>query len=167
MSLSPFVIADYRRFVHQVAEPAQQTDRGIVLAEVLVELLRQQRIIMPTLDVIERVCSEALTRGTRQVYEALTKPLSAHHRSAFDSLLALREGTNSSGLIWLRQPPGPPKPKHVLAHLERLKTVRDLWLPEGLEPGPRHSHDIKLFDIWPTKYSFTLNGLCIRLVDSL
>jgi hypothetical protein len=58
LSLSPFAIADYRRFVHQLAELAQQTDRGIVLAESLVEMLRQQRIIMPPVDVIERVCSE-------------------------------------------------------------------------------------------------------------
>jgi len=80
LNLTLFAIADYRRVVHQLAELAQQTDRGIVLAEALVELLRQQRIIMPAVDVIERVCSEALTRGTRQVYEALTAPLSDHHR---------------------------------------------------------------------------------------
>ena len=103
LNLTPFAIADYRRFVHQLAELAQQTDRGIVLAETLVERLRQQRIILPTVDVIERVCSEALTRGTRQVYEALTTPLADHHRRAFDDLLAIREGTKGSGLVWLRQ----------------------------------------------------------------
>ncbi len=144
LSLSPFAIADYRRFVHQLAELAQQTDRGIVLAEALIEMLRQQRIIMPTLDVIERVCSEALTRGTRQVYEALTAPLSDHHRRALDGLLAIREGTKGSGLIWLRQPPGPPKPKHVLTHLERLKTVRELWLPDGSERTIHQNRLLKL-----------------------
>jgi hypothetical protein len=65
LKLTPFAVADYRRFVHQLAELAQQTDRGIVLAEALVELLRQQRIILPAVDVIERVCSEALTRAAR------------------------------------------------------------------------------------------------------
>ncbi|RQW83662.1 MAG: Tn3 family transposase, partial [Geobacter sp.] len=126
-------IADYRRFVPQLAELAQQTDRGIMLAELLVETLRQQRIIMPPIDVIERICSEALTRGTRKVYEALTAPLSDHHRSALDGLLMLCEDTKGSGLIWLRQSPGPPKPKHILIHLERLKTVHSLLLPDGLE----------------------------------
>jgi len=58
-----------------------------VLAEALVEMLRQQRIIMPAVDVIERVCGEALTRGTRQVYVALTAPLSAHHRGALAACL--------------------------------------------------------------------------------
>jgi TnpA family transposase len=144
LNLSSFATADYRRIVHQLAELARQTDRGIVLAEALVEMLRQQRIIMPALDVIERVCSEALTRGTRQVYEALTASLSAHHRRALDGLLSIREGTKGSGLIWLRQPPGPPKPKHVLTHLERLKTVRELWLPDGLEHAIHQNRLLKL-----------------------
>jgi hypothetical protein len=58
-----------------------------VLAELLVETLRQQRIILPPIDVIERVCSEALTRGTRKVYQALTASLSDQHRIALDALL--------------------------------------------------------------------------------
>ena len=74
----------------------------------MVELLRQQRIILPALDVIERVCGEALTRGTRQVYEALSAPLLDHHHRALDDLLGIREGTKGSGLIWLRQPPDRP-----------------------------------------------------------
>jgi hypothetical protein len=35
LKLTPFAVADYRRFVLQLAELAQQTDRGIVLAEAL------------------------------------------------------------------------------------------------------------------------------------
>ena len=144
LSLTPFAVADYRRFVEQLAGLAQQTDRGIVLAEALVELLRQQRVILPAIDVIERVCSEALTRGTRHVYEALTAPLADHQRQTLDGLLAIREGTNSSGLIWLRQPPGPPQPKHVLAHLERLKTIRELSLPDGIEHAVHQNRLLKL-----------------------
>jgi len=144
LNLTLFATADYRRFIHQLAELAQQTDRGIVLAEKLVEMLRQQRIILPAIDVIEHLCSEALTRGTRQVYKALTAPLSDHHRSALDALLTLREGTKGSGLIWLRQPPGPPKPKYILAHLERLKTICELSLPEGLEHAVHQNRMLKL-----------------------
>ncbi len=90
------------------------------------------------------MCSEALTRGTRLVHEALTAPLTDHHRRALDGLLTIREGTKGSGLIWLRQPPGPPKPKHVLVHLERLKTLQELWLPEGLEHAIHQNRLLKL-----------------------
>ena len=65
LNLTPFSAADYRRSVRQLCELARQTDRGIVLPEALIELLRQGGIIVPALEVIERVCSEALTRGTR------------------------------------------------------------------------------------------------------
>lgn len=105
LNLTLFSAADYRRFINQLAELAQQTDRGIVLAEKQVEMLRQQRIILPAADVIEHLCGEALTRGTRQMYKALTAPLSDHHRSVLDGLLTLREGTKGSGLIWLRSRP--------------------------------------------------------------
>ena len=144
LKLTPFAVADYRRFVHQLAELAQQTDRGIVLAETLVEMLRQQRIILPAIDVIDRVCSEALTRGTRLVHSALTAPLADHHCRALDGFLAIREGSKGSGMIWLRQPPGPPKPKHILVHLERLKTIHDLSLPDGLERTVHQNRLLKL-----------------------
>jgi hypothetical protein len=103
LNLSLFTIPDYRRFVHQLTELAQQTDRGIVLAEALLELMRQQRIIVPAVEVIERLCSEALTRGTHRVHAALATPLSSQHRKALDGLLEVREGAKSSILIWLRQ----------------------------------------------------------------
>lgn len=144
LNLTPFSAADYRRFLDQLAELAQQTDRGIVLAEKLVENLGQQRIILPAADVIERLCSEALTRGTRQLYKALTASLSDQHRSGLDALLTLREGTKGSGLIWLRQPPGPPKSKHILGHLERLKAIRKLSLPEELEHAVHQNRMLKL-----------------------
>jgi len=148
LSLTPFAIGDYRRLVQELAEVARQTDRGIVLAETLIGLLRQQRVILPTVDVIERVCSEALTLGTRQMYEALTSPLSDRHRNALDGLLTAREGVREtsliSNLIWLRQPPGAANPKHLLTHLERLKIVRDLSLPNGLEHAVHQNRLLKL-----------------------
>lgn len=144
LNLRAFSVADHRRTVARLAELAQQTDRGIVLAEALVEMLRQQRIILPGFDVLERVCSEALAHGTRQVYEALTAPLTDDHRRVLDSLLALREGTKSSGLTWLCQPPGPPKPKQILTHLERLKAIKQLQLPEGLDRAVHQNRMLKL-----------------------
>ena len=144
LNLAPFGRAEYRRLLHQLAELAQQTDRGIVLATALVEALRQQRIIVPAVEVIERVCAEALTCGTRQVYEALTAPLTEHHRRDLGSVLAPRDGTKASNLAWLRQPPGVPNVKHVLAHIERLKAIRDIGLPEGLERGVHQNRGLEL-----------------------
>jgi TnpA family transposase len=144
LNLRTFTLADYRRVLPPLAELAQQTDRGLVLAEALVEQLREQRIILPSIEVIERACGEALSRGTCRVYEALSGPLSELHRLALDALLAVRAGSKNSGLVWLRQPPGPPKPKHILAHLERLKAVRELGLPEELDSAVHQNRLLKL-----------------------
>ncbi|MGB4948676.1 MAG: Tn3 family transposase [Candidatus Competibacter denitrificans] len=144
LQLTVFSTADYRRLAHPLAELARQTDRGPVLAAAMVDWLRQQRIILPTADVIDRLCSEALARGTRQVHEALIAPLSAQHRQALDPLLTVREGTKNSGLVWLRQPPIAPKPRHVLVHLERLKAIDELSLPPGLEQAIHQNRLLKL-----------------------
>ena len=111
LGLRPFVLTDFRHCVHQLSELATQTDRGIVIAQALVENLHSQHIILPPIDVLERICSESLTRGTRQVYSALTAALTDRHRSAIDKLLKVREGISIASLTWLRQPPGSPKPR--------------------------------------------------------
>ena len=45
---------------------------------------------------------------------------------------------------WLRQPPGLLKPRHMLVHLERLKTLGELGLPDGLEHGVHQNRLLKL-----------------------
>jgi hypothetical protein len=144
LGLTPFSTFHFRHFVHLLSELAQQTDRGIILATALLEMLKQQHIIVPSVDVIERVCTEALTRGTRQLYEVLTAPLSGHQRQMLDDLLSIREDTRISWLSWLRQPPGAPNAKHIMAHIERLRTIENLALPEGLERSIHQSRLLKL-----------------------
>jgi hypothetical protein len=74
----------------------------------------------------------------------LTVPLADHHRHALDGVLANREGSQYSVLTWLRQSPGPPKPKHILAHLERLKILRELLVPDELENTVHQNRLLKL-----------------------
>ncbi len=114
LGLTPFSGRHFRAEVQQLTELAVQTDRGMVLATALVERLRQQRVILPPIDVIERVCAHVLIRGTRRVYQALTATLTASQEAVLDDLLAPRDGTRGSTLAWLRQPPGLPNPGHIL-----------------------------------------------------
>lgn len=114
------------------------------LAEALVGALRQQRIIVPAIDVIERVCGEALTSGTKKVYGLLTSSLTDHHRCRLNDLLLPRDGSKYSVLVWLRQASGPPKPRHILTHLERLKTIEGLQLPDGLGQTLHQNRLLKL-----------------------
>ncbi len=71
-------MSEFRILVQTVTELAIQTDKGLLLAEHALEILRQRRIILPALTVIERVCGEAITRANRRIYKILNAPLSEH-----------------------------------------------------------------------------------------
>jgi len=144
LGLTPFGLRQFRASVHQLTALAMQTDRGITLATALVEHLRQERVLLPPIDVIERVCAVARTRGLRRVYAALTASLSPDQSAALEQLLEPRAATPSSTLTWLRQPPGLPNAKHILEHLERLRALRDLGLSDQLEQAVHHNRLLKL-----------------------
>ena len=57
----PFTMSHYRQAVHTLTELAMQTDKGIVLASALIEHLRRQSVILPTINAIERASAEAIS----------------------------------------------------------------------------------------------------------
>ncbi len=144
LGLEPLSLMDYRQAVQAATELALQTDRGIVLATNVVEALRQRHIILPTLDVIERICAEAITRANRQIYAALSDPLSEDHKQRLDKLLARRDNGKMTWLAWLRQSPLKPNSRHMLEHIERLKAWQTLDMPPGIE---RLVHQTRLLKI--------------------
>jgi len=123
----------YRSAVHSLKELAWQTGKGVVLAVSLVENLRQKSILLPTLDVIERICAEAITQANRRIYAALTDRLTATHRQRLDDLLKRKDDSQLTWLAWLRQSPIKPNSRHMLEHIERLKAWNALDLPVGIE----------------------------------
>jgi TnpA family transposase len=130
--LRQFAKVDYRNLTDWLTPLALQTTQGMVLAQALAEELRVRHVLLPPVPVIEHLCPTALTRAERVTFERLTKPLTPAHRKALDSVLAVREGSATSTLAWLRQPPGNPSANTVLAHLARLRAVRELNLPVEL-----------------------------------
>lgn len=133
LGMEPFVLEHYRHAVHTVTELALQTDKGVVLASAVLDSLRHRNIILPTLDVIERLCAEAITRANRRIYDALVKPLSDTHRRRLDDLFKRRDNGKTTWLSWLRQSPSKPNSRHMLEHIERLKAWQTLDLPIGIE----------------------------------
>jgi len=140
----PFTTGHNRIAVQELTETAMQTDNGVVLATSLIEMLREQAILLPRLSAIERVCAEAITRANRRIYKRLTDGLTGVHRERLDNLLKRKEGSSITWLGWLRQAPIKPNSKHMLEHIDRLQTWRALDLPSGIE---RQIHQNRLLKI--------------------
>lgn len=141
LALSPFDRAHYRAIAEWLLPIALQTTQGMALAKAVVDELRRRQVVLPPVATIERLCAEVSTRAQRQVYRLLTEPLSPAQRKELDQLLAQREGRRISTLTWLRQSPGAPSAKAILAHIDRLQTIRALGVP--IELG-RNVHQNRL-----------------------
>jgi len=130
--------------VDSLGELAWQTDKGIVLAEALTQYLRNQLILLPSVNVIERICAEAITKATRKIHTALIGKLNDTHLQDLESLLAVKEESKITMLSWLRQPAGPPRARHLLEHIERLVALREIDLPLGLETSIHQNRLLKI-----------------------
>jgi TnpA family transposase len=128
-----FTAQHYQSAIDDLAELAEQTDKGIVLAGALVNQLRQQGILLPSINVIERICAEAITRANRHIHHILTESLSSAHRECLDTLLTIKEGSKLTWLAWLRQSPAKPNSRYMLEHIDRLIFLQQLDLPHGIE----------------------------------
>jgi len=126
-------LSHYRAAVHSLDDLAWQTDKGIVLARELADGLRRKNVLLPAVCVMERICAEAITRANRRIHAALTDTLTNVHRQRLDELLKRKEGSKATWLAWLRQSPAKPNSRHMLEHIERLKSWHGLDLPAGIE----------------------------------
>ncbi|MBN6511605.1 Tn3-like element ISAcsp1 family transposase, partial [Acinetobacter pittii] len=77
-------------------------------------------------------------------YTALTSSLSETHRQNIDALLNRKEGSKLTILGWLRQSPAKPNSKYMLEHIERLKCLQAIDLPEDIG---KHVHQNRLLKI--------------------
>lgn len=141
----PFTtLGHYRTAVHGLGELALKTDKGIVLALALGDSLRSKRILLPTVDVMERICAEAITRANKRIHAALADPLTGVHRQRLDELLTHKEGGKNTKLAWLRLSPKKPNSRHMLEHIERLKVWQALDLPAGIEHAVHQNRLLKI-----------------------
>lgn len=127
--LSTYTVADADALVQELSAMALNTTKGAAVAAHAVSWLREAKIVLPAVSVIERACAEALTRADRQVQSMLCEPLTNRHRRQLDSLLKRREETSLTWLGWVLQAPAKAKAKHILGHIERLKKLTSLELP--------------------------------------
>jgi len=139
-----FETADYRSLKSWLLPLALQSDQSMVLGHVLLKELRARRIIVPPLAVIERLCTETMTRATRQIYAALTESLTLKQRRQLDKLFLPHENRSFSVLSWLRLPVTATGPRHINTLLARLHCIRGLHFAPGIEHAVHRNRLLKL-----------------------
>jgi TnpA family transposase len=144
LGLSIFKLTDSRFLMKSLTDLAMQTDNGVALVAHALETMRQRKVVIPTLTVIERICAEAVTRANRHIYQELNKPLTKLHRRRLDGLLKLKPGSNITWLVWLNQSPLKPNSRYMLEHIERIKEFKALALPEGIGRNIHQNRMLKL-----------------------
>jgi TnpA family transposase len=143
-SFQAFATSNYRPCVEKLEKMARDTDKGIILAAQLVEYLRSQNILLPSLNVIEQICAEAITLANRAIYADLTNGLTTEHKYKLDALLQIKDGTKLSLLSWLRQSPSKPNSVHMNRHIDRLRIFLDVDLPSGIERSVHQNRLLKI-----------------------
>ncbi|MBB5411223.1 TnpA family transposase [Paraburkholderia sp. HC6.4b] len=132
LGLAQFSRLHYRALVELLLPVAMQTTQGMVLAQAAVEELRRRHVLLPPVAALEKRCAAVATRAQREVFRLLTAPLTDEQRNSLDQRLSLLTDRPVSKLAWLRQSPGEPSAKAVLAHIERLQEIRALGLPPDI-----------------------------------
>jgi Domain of unknown function (DUF4158) len=142
--VQPFTSRKYPEIAQALIPLADQTHQAMVLVRSVIDQLRSKQVIIPPLSVIERLCAEAITRAERRLYRKLTSDLDDFQRTALDNILGTRLNTKQSMLAWLRQAPGAANPRNILEHIERLKAIRSIALPEELGRNIHQNHLLRL-----------------------
>lgn len=88
-----------------------------MLAHALADSLHSNGILLPTVDVMERICAEAIARANKYIHAALSAPLTRVHRQCLDELLTHKEGAKTTKLAWLRLSPKKPNSRHMQEHI--------------------------------------------------
>lgn len=144
LNLASFGAVEFRILIRELTKLALQTDKGLVLAAQALSILRRQQVVVPAVPVLERACTQAITRANRRIYEVLTNPLSRQHKQRLDALLTLKPETNITWLVWLRQSPFRPNSSAMLEHIERLRTFQRLDLPPDIAQDVHHNRLLKM-----------------------
>ena len=144
LGFTGFNASHHRMALRSLGDVALQTDKGILLARDLVGWLRRKAILLPAVSTIEGICAEAITRANRRIYATLTARLSAGQINQLDGLLRRQDEGAVTWLAWLRQSPGKPNARQMMAHIKRLKQLESLRLPDGIERLVYHNRLLKL-----------------------
>ena len=123
------VRSDVPAMIEAATGAARATDAGAVIALGVMDALRADGILLPSISTIERAGLAGRARARKRAAAAMTEGLSADQLRALDALLSDNTAVGAVTLTWLRTIPIVAKPDNLRSIFERLRVVRTLALP--------------------------------------
>lgn len=128
LGLRPSTKGNLPLMIEAAAQAAWSTDRGLPIVEGVIASLRNNGIILPPADTIERAGLAGRARARTRAAETLLKGLAEETIAKLDALLIVDPTSGRVPLTWAKDLPSAPKPLHVRELLDKLRMVRDLAL---------------------------------------
>lgn len=121
---------------------AMESDQSLALVELALQLMREQRIIVPAISTVERLVWNVKRIAESRLYKRLTRKLDTEQQQSLKVLM----GTSSelptrTGLGWLRKLPGKPSAKRLRHLVDRIEYLESLHLPAI--PVNVHPHRVR------------------------
>ena len=123
---------DYNYYFNYLMNISLQTDKGILIVQEFIKDIKKYKILQPSINTIENLCSEALMNAEKQIFDKLSFSLSITQKDILDNLLNSKEKSNVSYLNWLKQSPKSVNSKSLLIHIERLKFIKEINLHKDI-----------------------------------
>lgn len=126
----------------QLVEYALESQHKLSLLDIAFQLIREQRIIAPTITTLERLIWNVQRIAEYLLYERLTRPLTPVQCASLQQLLLIPDTEASrTGLAWLKKPVGKLSGGSFQHLLERIDFLERLHLPPI--PLQVHPHRVR------------------------
>lgn len=173
-----FTALEYRKVSQTLLQHAMENGNATYLIQKAIDELRQQKIILPAMTMIERITWETRLKAENKIFKMLISSLSTGQTEKLDHLLSVMPESSKTYLAWLREIPGTISSDSFLSVAEKLDYIRRLQLQidtKGIHPnrlrqlskiGARYEpHSFRRFNN-PKKYAILVAYL-IELIQDL
>ena len=128
LDLLPFEATHFESTTNLAARAAFATDHGADIMTMMIAGLREQRLVLPSMDTLERVALKGRAQARRQAAAAIFEGISSDTRDALHGLLVNDPSLGQSRLTWLRGYPHSTSPASMHALLTRIRFLRKINL---------------------------------------
>ena len=126
--------ADDRRAALLAAiEAASTTDKGAPIAKAIITAYRERRVLLPAVNMMERMGLAARAIARRRAERALISDLDSEKLETLDALLGVDPAIGQTRYHWLRSAPDAPGAGNLVGLTERIAFVRSLGIDPRLQ----------------------------------